>query len=153
MFLQCPITMWTATAKVLNGRERGKKRKSCPGLSYYVTMESDKRSGKGNEQSHRREIRRARFRNTFLLLSVLCNKHCTLHVRLRSLISIHSFLLKIDQLACNNGLSGFKSYVHTTSTNSFRQANQQILYKKKEKTKTSQINRMGQSAWRSPSCH
>uniref|UniRef100_A0A224YLX0 Uncharacterized protein n=1 Tax=Rhipicephalus zambeziensis TaxID=60191 RepID=A0A224YLX0_9ACAR len=75
--------------------ERKGEKKSCPALCYYVTMESDEKSGKGNERSHRREIRRARFSNTFLFFfSVLCNKHCTLHIRLRSRVLIHLFSLK-----------------------------------------------------------
>lgn len=63
MFLQRPITMWTATAKVLKGREREKIKV----VQRYVTMRRWRmtRKGKGNKRSHRQEIRRARLSNTF----------------------------------------------------------------------------------------
>lgn len=141
MFLQRPITMWTATAKVLKGREREKIKV----VQRYVTMRRWRmtRKGKGNKRSHRQEIRRARLSNTFsFFFPVLCNKHCTLHIRLRSLVFNSSSLLKIDQLACTTALSTFKSYVHS-STNSLRQAKQQIRYKKKRKKNLSPTPRRG----------
>lgn len=91
--------------------------------------------GTGNKRPHRREIRRVRLSNTFLFFSVLCNKHCTLHIRFRSLVFNSSSLLKIDQLACNNGSLYVPSLMYTRQPTAFaKQSNKYNIKKEKEKS-------------------